>query len=387
MIIKNKKLNNNLIYPINEPFNINEIIFFDIETTGLSPKTSYLYLIGLAYYHNNSWCLTQWLLKDPNQEVKLLNLFSNKTKSYKRIIHYNGDAFDIPYLTYKYKLYNLEVPFSNIESFDLYKKVNPYRKTFPFPNLKLKSLESFFAFKRDDIYSGSELISIYSQFVGRCQYEKLASDESIANYKSKQETSKVSVDYFADILLLHNSEDLIGLLEVSAILTYIDFFEHGINKHDILVPKTKVNDKSFLINIQIDYNFPFEMKLSVSSNNNIESIIKIKENHIIFEVPLFNKKLKYYFENYKEYYYLPKEDIAIHKSVARYVDKEFRVRATPSTSYTYIELDTLLKSTEDFNKWLNSLICFTVSNNNTKNSYNWFYFDFMNNFLFLNQYY
>src|SRR5690554_4975289 len=149
MIIKNKKLSNNIIYPINEPFKLDEIIFFDIETTGLSPKTSYLYLIGFAYYNNNSWYLTQWLLKDPNQEVKLLNLFTNKIKSYKRIIHYNGDDFDIPYLTYKYKLYNLEIPFSNIDSFDFYKKVNPYRKNFPFTNLKLKTLECYFGFNRD----------------------------------------------------------------------------------------------------------------------------------------------------------------------------------------------------------------------------------------------
>lgn len=367
MIIKNKKLNNNIIYPINESFNVDEIIFFDIETTGLSPKTSYLYLIGLTYYHNNSWYLTQWLLKNPNQEIKLLNLFTNKIESYKRIIHYNGDSFDIPYLTYKYKLYNLETPFSNIDSFDLYKKVNPYRKTFPFPNLKLKTLEYYFGFKRKDKYSGGELIGIYSQFVGRYQYEKLANNKSIANYKTKTETSKVSAKNLAEILLLHNYEDLIGLLEVSGILTYIDLFEHGIEEYDILDSKNKVTDKSFLIDIQTKYNFPFEIQLSVSSDYNIESIIKLKENHIIAEVPLINKRLKYYFKNFKEYYYLPKEDMAIHKNVAMYVDKEFRVKATPSTSYTYVELVTILNSTEDLNKWLNSLISFSISNN-TNNS-------------------
>ena len=73
------------------------------------------------------------------------------------------------------------------------------------------------------------------------------------------------------------------------------------------------------------------------------------------DVALFNNKLKYYFENYKEYYYLPEEDMAIHKSLAIYVDKKFRVKATPTTSYTYVELDTILKSPKDFNNWLNSL--------------------------------
>ena len=35
----------------------------------------------------------------------------------------------------------------------------------------------------------------------------------------------------------------------------------------------------------------------------------------------------------KDYYYLPKEDIAIHKSVASFVDKEYREKAKASNCY------------------------------------------------------
>ncbi|MDE7206671.1 MAG: hypothetical protein K2N90_05860, partial [Lachnospiraceae bacterium] len=37
---------------------------------------------------------------------------------------------------------------------------------------------------------------------------------------------------------------------------------------------------------------------------------------------------------YKDYYYLPKEDIAIHKSVAAFVDKNYREQAKASNCYT-----------------------------------------------------
>ncbi len=43
-------------------------------------------------------------------------------------------------------------------------------------------------------------------------------------------------------------------------------------------------------------------------------------------------KMKYFYSNYKDYYYLPQEDIAIHKSVAGFVDKEFRQQALASTT-------------------------------------------------------
>ncbi len=42
---------------------------------------------------------------------------------------------------------------------------------------------------------------------------------------------------------------------------------------------------------------------------------------------------KYFFENYKDYYYLPLEDRALHKSVGSLVDKKYRKQATAATCY------------------------------------------------------
>lgn len=44
--------------------------------------------------------------------------------------------------------------------------------------------------------------------------------------------------------------------------------------------------------------------------------------------------MKYFYSNYKNYYYLPEEDTAIHKSVASYVDKDHQVQASAATCYT-----------------------------------------------------
>ena len=45
-------------------------------------------------------------------------------------------------------------------------------------------------------------------------------------------------------------------------------------------------------------------------------------------------ELKYFYSNYKDYYYLPQEDMAIHKSLATFVDKDFREKAKPENCYT-----------------------------------------------------
>ena len=44
--------------------------------------------------------------------------------------------------------------------------------------------------------------------------------------------------------------------------------------------------------------------------------------------------MKYFYSNYKDYYYLPEEDVALHKSIAGFVDKEHRIQATAANCYT-----------------------------------------------------
>ena len=44
--------------------------------------------------------------------------------------------------------------------------------------------------------------------------------------------------------------------------------------------------------------------------------------------------IKKYYANYKDYYYLPLEDTALHKSIASFVDKDYREQATARNCYT-----------------------------------------------------
>ncbi|MDD6037929.1 MAG: hypothetical protein PUD20_03895 [bacterium] len=62
-------------------------------------------------------------------------------------------------------------------------------------------------------------------------------------------------------------------------------------------------------------------------------------------IPMYQGMVRMYFSDYKNYYYLPLEDQAIHKSVAQYVDKEHRQKATPENCYTTLTVtDEWLKS-------------------------------------------
>jgi hypothetical protein len=367
MITLEEKINMDLSYPIHKPYHEKDVLFFDIETTGFSANTSFLYLIGCMYYKNDSWYLTQWLADDINGEIDLIKQFSVTLKQYKRLIHFNGSGFDIPFILQKCKKYSIDNPFELIDSFDLYKKILPLKKLLPLPNYKLKTIEQFVDFKRIDTYSGEELIQVYTNFLGRIQYERLhenlnniSEDTSNIIPTIDSNSSLTSKDY-AKILLTHNSEDIKGLLKVSEILNYADLlsisefdwteWNHQFNipsdvasiNSDLMLAK---NDTSihrifltlpFNLNKTLTWTTPFYLNTLLTDDHTKEStlqvVLTVQNNKLSLQIPVIENELKYFYENPKDYFYLPKEDMAIHKSVAQYVDKEFRTRAKPSNCY------------------------------------------------------
>ena len=71
-----------------------ESVIFDIETTGFSPKSAFIYLVGALTLKNGSWQLTQWLAESPKDEPEILSAFSSFLSGFRYLIHFNGEAFD-----------------------------------------------------------------------------------------------------------------------------------------------------------------------------------------------------------------------------------------------------------------------------------------------------
>ena len=369
MVITNTLLDIKMNYPLHQPYSKEDILFFDIETTGFSANTSILYLIGYMYYKENTWHLQQLLADDKNSEFELIETFTAFIKKYKRIIHYNGSGFDIPYLLRKCKQYGLENPFIKIESFDLYKNIMPYKKILGLTNLKLKTVEAFLNIHRTDKFSGEELIQVYANFIGKLQFEKLQKNSQgiqpikafSAADKQGEPLKSLQARDLANLILLHNQEDIIHLPQIGELLFYKDIFEKGIANMKIFNECEELGDEiqfdtelltyetrdgSLYFNITQPYSYPLSLNINAEllkqnpnkesvENNITPSLLKIllRNNRMTLSTPIFNGELKHFLTPHTDYYYLPKEDSVIHKSVAQYVDKEFREKAKPANCY------------------------------------------------------
>lgn len=296
-------------YSIDKICNPYQTLFIDIETTGLHARSSSLYMIGCIYYADQAYNLIQWVSEHYEDESTLLNAFAEFAKGYFTLIHFNGNTFDIPYLCNKMTQYDIDFSFEQFEGIDLYRRLSPYKHFLKLPDCKQQTLEELLDNGRIDHTQGGDLIPLYHEFVLSHQEETLS------------------------ILLQHNESDMRGLVDICSLLSV-----HDLIYEPLRVVKVQANYYQDINGVSCP-----EIIMDIKLPSSLPIAINYSANNCYFRgegltgnlrVPIYEEEMKYFYSNYKDYYYLPMEDIAIHKTVAAFVDKDFRETAHASNCYT-----------------------------------------------------
>ena len=296
-------------YPLQNLAPLSEILFIDIETTGFTAKSSIVYLIGCAYYDKDKWQIIQWFATSYEDEKKVIEAFFDFAKDFSCLIHFNGNNFDLPFISQKCAQHGLPYSFEHFQGIDLYKRTAPLRHFLHLPNCKQKTLEHFLDIYREDSFDGGQLIGMYHDYV------------------------KNQTDFTYNAIICHNADDLAGMFHILPILSYSDIFLQPAK-----VTKVQAN---YYRDLNGDKHQELYMMLSLPSElpKPISYLargcyFKGEEKKASIKVPLYEEEMKYFYSNYKDYYYLPAEDIAMHKAVASFVDKSHREQAKASNCYT-----------------------------------------------------
>lgn len=334
-------------------------IYFDIETTGLKAETSHLYLIGYAVQKQpGSWEITQLFAEQTEDERRLLKAFSDICMRYRTVIHFNGDRFDIPYLETKYREYSMPSPFCRMDTADIYRMVRPYKELLGLERLNQKTIEQFLGLRRKDRYDGGQLIWIYRAY-----------------RDGRSEDPKGDLEK----LLLHNYEDVLGMLSLTMLTAYPAFFQmvkdseinsekngekdDGSEEREIRkdLPAVDVRRCSCPVGLstanlsddagkddveqaegemcaeelRLSLRMPVPVPVPVSGEADGYSL-ELYGTKAEIHIPLRERTLFHFFPDYKNYYYLPSEDRAVHKSVGQFVDSRFREQAKAENCYVRV---------------------------------------------------
>ena len=285
-----------------------DCIFFDIETTGFSPTTSSIYLIGCLRKDGTNLIVDQFLAESKDDEKEVLEKFMNILKQYKTIISFNGIGFDIPFIKAKCDTYQIPEKLKEFHYIDIFKLISNIKFLLKLPNYKQKTIENFLDIHRDDKFSGGELINVYEDYT-----------------HSKSEEAE-------NLLLLHNFDDVTGMLDLLPILSYLEVLngQYTISSVEIS-PYTSYEGEEgqeMIITLKNDYFLPKRVSFQCQ-----DYYLTMNQEQSRIRIPLYEGELRYFYPNYKDYFYLPEEDMAIHKSVATFVDKAYRERAKASNCY------------------------------------------------------
>lgn len=285
-----------------------DVLFFDIETTGLNVSKTNLYLIGYVYFKDSKWHYCQLFGETIKDEKLILESFKDICRKYKYLIHFNGNHFDVPYINQKCLDHGIELYLNNLISLDIYLLVKQFKKHLGLPNCKQKTIEDLIGITREDKFNGGELIPQYYEYM-----------------KTKDKVLEKN-------LLLHNAEDCIGMLKILDIMDYIKLVEFlSTGDYEVSINLEKSKD---LISFSLVPHTASKLNEIYLNEFNLRNYnIKIANNEILLKGKLYDGILKHYFEDYQNYYYVKETDTAIHKSVAKYLKPDEREKAKAATCY------------------------------------------------------
>lgn len=296
-------------YPLERISPLGEILFVDIETTGFTAKSSSLYLIGTAFYKSRHWQIRQWFCENPDEEASVLNSFFSFAGNFTHLIHFNGNNFDLPYLLQKCEQYKLSHNFDRFVGIDMYRRLSPYKAFLNIPNCKQRTLENLLGIRREDQFHGGEMIEYYRAYV-----------------KNPDEDARF-------LLLLHNSDDIRGMLQILPLLAFYDLFNGTVRAKKVqansYIDYHGQEKQELLMKLSLPTPLPFPI-----TNLSNGCYFSANSDEGILKVPLYEEEMKYFYSNYKDYYYLPQEDVALHKSISSFVEPGHRTQATAATCYT-----------------------------------------------------
>jgi len=175
------------------------LLFVDTETTGLSGGAGTIpFLIGLAWFEDDSLRVEQLLLRTPGEEVPMLKRLAERIDASSALVSYNGKAFDWPLLRNRFVLNRVPVatPGAHLDLLHCARRIFKRR----LGQVKLTNMEErVLGMRRERDIDGAEIPALFWELVRHGDGSVVAP------------------------VIEHNANDLIALAAI--LVTMVDLYE------------------------------------------------------------------------------------------------------------------------------------------------------------------
>lgn len=230
-------------------YDMHNIAYFDIETTGFDKDKDYIILISLGYFNEyGEFYIKQYYAEELTDEVEILCTLKNDLKLFEKWCSYNGLAFDEPFIIKRMEKNNIyfDIPKEHI---DLYRLIRPYYKQLGLERCNLKTVEKFLGINREDKIDGSMSVDLYYKYL-----------------ESKNDNLK-------DLIMLHNYEDVLNLPKIFNLVYKVENSKNLI-REDCITEKQMRFLKSLIKKNEIDISFEIDKISKKAASKIINAILK-----------------------------------------------------------------------------------------------------------------
>lgn len=302
-----------------------QILIYDIDTTSFEAANGCVFLIGVLYYQNDELQFLQLFSESIDEEAVIIEMFFDIAENYSVLLSYKGESFDIPFIgkrIYALKQNELYRRFTALRSrsFDLAGEIMSVKSCLGLSSTKLDYLRKKCGQQVPERVSGENISKFYVEHIAAAKLKKLlettgsaGNHDMIGEYRPKpiiDELAHIKPDsgdrFLTDILYRNkeNIESIIYLLRLSRLFTMRKgCFNTGI----------------------------------INNNDTVNFAITAKDYELTIPISCVNLTLKQFYPNYKDYYYFPAEDMAVHKSIAEFAASGSKKKATAKTAYRNVE--------------------------------------------------
>lgn len=172
---------------------LSSALFLDLETTGLSGGVGVVpFLVGLGYFQNGGFRVSQFFLGDLAEEEHLIKELERffAAMGFQSVVTFNGKAFDLPLLETRFILHRTPLPLSGLPHLDF-----------------LFSARSLWSHKHESC----RLYHLAQQILEADRGEDIPPAEIPQRYFEFLRTGEFTL---IEPILYHNQEDLLSLLGV-----------------------------------------------------------------------------------------------------------------------------------------------------------------------------
>ncbi len=289
------------------------LLVLNIETTGISAERNQAVLIGCLTRAGDSWDLIQWFDETGTEERQILSSFLLYISGYLAdggaVITYGGERFDISFLNKRLSANGLNSLDPDLVHVDLYKEILPFKKFIGLPDYKQQTVENALDIQRPSPMDGAGIAGLYGQFL---QFRLPASAQRILD---------------------HNEADLAGIAQMLPLTAFRQLRDPALTLRRAQANYYTDHDGREKEELFLFFRLSDPLPLPVGGGAD-HCYFRIEDADGVLKVPIYTETLRYFYANYKDYYFLPEEDMAIHKYIASYVDRSRRLQARPETCYT-----------------------------------------------------